>query len=1021
MRKFSVFLIPLLLGIFMGGTIVELTPLLADSPPDSGWRLSSVSPALSDFLDRHPSPCSEKGLGFIPSPHDFNYLEGEFPPAEAQAYPSFYDLREQGKVSPVRDQGSYNTCWAFATFGSLESCLLPDELRDFSEDNMINLHGFDLGYNEGGNYDMATAYLARWSGPVSESDDPYLDHWSPQGLPPQKHVQEVIYLPPITYSSNAIIKWALMNYGAVATSIYWNEGYYTPWNTSYYYNGTHAPNHAVTIVGWDDNYSRINFEGASGMPPKNGAFIVRNSWGASWGEGGYFYVSYCDSMIGRNNALFPSAEPTSNYDRIYQYDPLGWTASGGFESSTGWFAAVFDHTTTETLMAVSFYTPSMNTNYEIYLSPNYSGSNLKGSWIASGSIQYPGYHTVSLAPRSLPPGRFSVAVKLTTPGYNYPVPVEAPIQGYSSQARAYPGESFVSPDGISWEDLDTISPNSSVCLKAFTQGALAPSSWIKVLSPNGGEVWNIGELQRISWTYYNCKSGVKIEISRDGGQTYSEVITPFYPVDNCGYNWVVSGPPSSTCKIRITSVDDSNCQDVSDAPFTIPIPEGYWEQINNGLTEPVVFSLAIDPKNSSTIFAGTTPYFGGGLFKSTDAGATWNRSSEGITAHDVVCLAIDPKNPSIVYAGTRGGGLFKSTDAGATWHSSSSGISDLIIMSLAIDPVNPSILYAGTCFSGVYKSTDAGATWFPSSEGLGNQTVLALAIDPGTPSILYCGTFTGGLFKSTDAGATWLSSSQGILNQNVTSLAINLYNPSIIYAGTACGLFISNDGAEHWHPSLSSTISEQWISCLAIDPLQPSTLYAGSSQGVFKSKDGGTSFLYIGPGPYDPAHAIAVDPQNSSYVYLGTNSGVYLWSPPPLISLSPLSLTFTCTLDGANPPPQALEVWNSGGGTLNWTASANSSWLSLSPTTGSSRGEKNSITISADTSGLYLGTHTSTITITSTLAINSPQTVTVRLTITPSSAEAFLFHLASGWNMFSLPVITDPNPSNVFSSLSGTW
>ena len=62
------------------------------------------------------------------------------------------------------------------------------------------------------------------------------------------------------------------------------------------------------------------------QPPGNGAFIVRNSWGTGWGDAGYFYVSYYDTNFGYGeNAVFDDAEPTSNYNAIYQYDPLGWT------------------------------------------------------------------------------------------------------------------------------------------------------------------------------------------------------------------------------------------------------------------------------------------------------------------------------------------------------------------------------------------------------------------------------------------------------------------------------------------------------------------------------------------------------------------------------------------------------------------------------------------------------------------------------------------------------------------------
>ena len=115
--------------------------------------------------------------GFIPSPVDLNYLS-EISTVEISA-PAYYDLRTLNRVTSVKDQGEAGVCWTFATYASLESYLMPGENRDFSENNMKNLlssaypEGFDRDPNDGGNPLMSTAYLARWSGPVEETADPY--------------------------------------------------------------------------------------------------------------------------------------------------------------------------------------------------------------------------------------------------------------------------------------------------------------------------------------------------------------------------------------------------------------------------------------------------------------------------------------------------------------------------------------------------------------------------------------------------------------------------------------------------------------------------------------------------------------------------------------------------------------------------------------------------------------------------------------------------------------------------------
>ncbi len=387
-------------------------------------------------------------------------------PSSGYSLPPDYDLRDTGKLPPVEDQGDLGTCWAFATFVSLESILPENE--DFSENNMRNMHGFDINPDQGGNVIIATAYLARWDGPIPEVDDPY-----PYGRsidePSVEHVQNVFFIPPRTGSQdNANVKSAIMNLGAVYSTIYWNEKYYNPSNAAYYYSGSRDPNHAVDIVGWDDDYSRILFKPPA---PGDGAFVVRNSWGPDWGDGGYFYVSYYDSAIGKDNAVF-TAESADNYQSIYQYDTLGWTGSFGYESDTAYFGNVFTAMGPEDLAAVSLYTPVENTRYEISVYTNPSNGPMSRSPVTtkSGVIAVPGYHTISLNNEvPLHTGeRFSVVVMITTPGYNYPVAIESPQPGFSSASTALPGESYVSSDGLEWEDLTDSYPDTNVCLKAFT-------------------------------------------------------------------------------------------------------------------------------------------------------------------------------------------------------------------------------------------------------------------------------------------------------------------------------------------------------------------------------------------------------------------------------------------------------------------------------------------------------------------------------------------------------------------------
>ena len=175
-------------------------------------KLSSVTSIASE----PQKPVSSHATGIIPLYEDISHLRGPFVVEDTMSstfggfsilddggLPFVYDLRTMGRVSPVKNQGSSGSCWAFATVASLESTLLPGEVWDFSENNMKNLlsdlypEGFDRNFTGGGTHKMSTAYLTRWTGPVNQSDDPYnpTSPYSPTNKTLQKHVQNVFFIP----------------------------------------------------------------------------------------------------------------------------------------------------------------------------------------------------------------------------------------------------------------------------------------------------------------------------------------------------------------------------------------------------------------------------------------------------------------------------------------------------------------------------------------------------------------------------------------------------------------------------------------------------------------------------------------------------------------------------------------------------------------------------------------------------------------------------------------------------------
>lgn len=391
---------------------------------------------------------------------------------DAGTLPHVYDYRKAGRAGYIKNQGTLGTCWSFASLQALETSLLPEEAFDFSEDHMSLNNSFSRTQNDGGEYTMSMAYLLAWQGPVLEADDPYGDGYSPSGLNPVKHVQEIQILPSKDFEQ---IKRAIYLCGGVQSSLYTSlknyksrSVFYNRTQNAYCYIGTEKPNHDVVIVGWDDNYPKENFnmdlEG-------NGAFICMNSWGGDFGEDGYFYVSYYDTNIGIHNILYTDVQQTDNYDHLYQSDLCGWIGQLGYGEESAYFTNVYTAGAGEMLSAVGFYATGQGTQYEVYLAENVSDSQdfTEKKLIAEGSFTNAGYYTVPLdEPEALGAGKkFAVIVKITTPGSIHPIAIEYDAGEGKANVVLDDGEGYISLHGAEWERVET-EQKCNVCLKAYT-------------------------------------------------------------------------------------------------------------------------------------------------------------------------------------------------------------------------------------------------------------------------------------------------------------------------------------------------------------------------------------------------------------------------------------------------------------------------------------------------------------------------------------------------------------------------
>ncbi len=476
--------------------------------------------------------------------------------------PAYYDLRNMGKLTPVKNQGFSGTCWAFAVTGSLESNLLPYQTWNFSENNIKNLlsrgykYGFDRGFDDAGCWQMALAYLTSYIGPVTSSQDPFNEFSgsSPTNLKAVKHVQNTVQIMARNINgqvNNTALKEAVMKYGAVYSLMTFENSAYNSNTYGYYYTGNIDYNHAICIVGWDDNYSKNNFIGGA---PGNGAFIIRNSWGTDWGDEGYFYVSYYDKYLANtnDNIVFMDSESIKNYDNVYQYDPFGDVGNYGYDDDVGWFSNIFKSNSKELLKAVSFYVTQPNSAYNIYVYLNPVGNNPRSGVLAAvkhGIIDTAGYKTILLNSfvSLLKNERFSVVVKLVTPNDFQPITIEYPLVDYSSKARASPGQSFISHNGISWQDLTSVITNANVCLKAFTSNIGADLS-IVVKASNYHPKLNSIVYYYVTVKNYGPEQSLNVIVNNfiSSKLTFLSFVTSFGSYDSETGKWSIGNLPNGS-------------------------------------------------------------------------------------------------------------------------------------------------------------------------------------------------------------------------------------------------------------------------------------------------------------------------------------------------------------------------------------------------------------------------------------------------------------------------------------------
>ena len=443
---------------------------------------------------------------------------GEVSADRAVSYPSSY---KTANLPAIRNQVGYGVCWAFSTISLLEINLLKNKLVaddiDLSEFHLVNftynnvtdplggsagdtttfLRSSNSVTQNGGDIRMAFNSLMDWEGAVDETLVPYTAEVASTinttGLSDDLarkntkiHLQNYYK---VNMTNQTDVKQAITDYGALSISYYAYGGhssnkYYNSSTAGYYcYDSNTGTNHAVTVVGWDDNYSKDNFPTE---PEGDGAWIVRNSWGSYFGENGYFYLSYYDKST-KVEGYAVEAQTSDNYDNNYQYDGTGWfsymgySGYGGTNKYANVFTAKANKSKAENIEAVSFEDySSAGCKYNISIYTNLTDVSDPESGTLectqSGQTTFDGAYTIKLNnPVYVEDGTtFSVVVELISSTNNGPYMVsDTTYNGswFSCESAALENQSYIyRPYDRSWVDYGK-RENKNFRIKAYTDNS----------------------------------------------------------------------------------------------------------------------------------------------------------------------------------------------------------------------------------------------------------------------------------------------------------------------------------------------------------------------------------------------------------------------------------------------------------------------------------------------------------------------------------------------------------------------
>ena len=413
----------------------------------------------------------------------------------AAALPSAYSLVDEGCVTSVKDQKNTSLCWAYAALGACESNILkqgleiPDAWKnadgelDFSEGALgwylftKRMVSGDLASGDwiqadgkgasGGNTKIASSAMAAGIGLQLEQNLP-ISNWKKGYSEYQRYAScyrmvgsDNIYKPDANTYVKEIKNW-LMDTGAVEASFYSSGTFSYQADSAAYYQSAHSmddADHAVLIVGWDDNYSRTNFK-AGDQPQQDGAWLVRNSWGTEDAYAGYFWLSYEEPSVCDFSRFYMAEQDETRH--CYQYD--GGMPNVGISAESG--ANIFTAQEDGILDAVIFPNTTINSGkvkyrISLYRLKSNAKSPTDGQVLetVSGITSYNGdkYIPLNNAVTVKAGEQFSVVLTLDSYRFSKQKPYleleSKKNSGLQTDCLLQEGQSFLKYDEDSWIDI----------------------------------------------------------------------------------------------------------------------------------------------------------------------------------------------------------------------------------------------------------------------------------------------------------------------------------------------------------------------------------------------------------------------------------------------------------------------------------------------------------------------------------------------------------------------------------------